>query len=849
MYFARLFVSLQREMLKDYSEIIDFIHMKKRLLITMTALMLVTVTMMAVPAKPGMKKKVTLKNGKTVELSLRGDEHFSYYTDAAGKPCKLKNGELITLTHEEVAEQWTALKEQRLALDNSSSRRARRVGEPGTTTGNQKGLVILVQFQDVKFQNDSLTTNQIFKRFFNEEGYKEYGNEGSVRDYFKKQSYGKLNIDFDVVGPFTVSHKMEYYGKHYTDAQGMENNDAHPVIMVAEGVDFAYKAGVDFSKYDWNNDKEVDQVFVIYAGYAEAQHAAPETIWPHEWVLSAEGKSKNYNGVKINTYGCASELSGSTGTDLDGIGTACHEFTHCLGLPDMYDTSGDNYGMAYWDVMDAGGYNDDSHSPAGYTAYERWFAGWMEPTELKEQTRIEGMKPLINEPEAYILYNEKDRNEYYMLENRQPVSFDKGLFGHGLLIYHVDYNKNAWSSNKINTVADHQRMVIVPADNEFDAFSARSLAGDPWPGTKGNTMLGNRTTPAATLYNANTDGSKLLNKQVDKITEDPTTLTVSFVACRPEMPVPAADEATEQVEGDLLTISWPAVERAVSYEVEWTIKDKAPDTPEDALLFETELDKFETKSTSFTPIKGSLKSYGLDNWTGENLYTTPNKMRFGTSTSKGTLKSPWKDTPSSTHVTLVLGANIVKNSVKGSVTYSNGDIVGEYVENITQVGTENFEVTGDETLIIHLKDINKEAFQFLIAPQSQMYLNYLAMYDGIWTAEQLGIGTASQISRRAVTTGIYPTPTNSITMPVDKSKVYSYRIRSLDEEYVPSAWSDEKTFDLENTTGIHSISAKVANDNNNAVRYFDLQGREVSGNTKGMLIRKQGSEIKKVIVR
>lgn len=819
----------------------------------MTALMFVAVMMMAVPAKPGLKK-VTLKDGTTVELSLRGDEHFSYYTDAAGKPCKLKNGELISLTREEVTEQWTALKEQRLALGNSSSRRARRAGEPGTTTGNQRGLVILVQFQDVKFINDSLTTNQIFKRFFNEEGYKEYGNEGSVRDYFKKQSYGKLNIDFDVVGPFTVSQKMEYYGKHSTDAQGNELNDANPITMVAEGVDFAYKAGVDFSKYDWNDDKEVDQVFVIYAGYAEAQHAAPETIWPHEWVLAADNKTRKYNGVTINTYGCASELSGNDNPQSDfynpdkvkdGIGTACHEFTHCLGLPDMYDTSGDNYGMAYWDVMDSGSYNDNSHSPAGYTAYERWFSGWMEPTELKEQTSIEGMKPLINEPEAYILYNEKNRNEYYILENRQPVSFDKALFGHGLLIYHVDYSKTAWTSNQVNTVANRQRMVIVPADNDL-TISVNSMAGDPWPGTSGNTMLNNFSTPAATLYNENTDGSKLLNKQVDNITENSTTMTVSFVACRPEMPVPDADEATEQVEGNSLTISWPAVERAVSYEVEWTIKDKAPKTPEQALKFESDLAKFESKTASFTPINGSLTSYGLENWTGENLFTTPNKMRFGTSTSTGTLKSPWWYTPSSTHATLVLGANIVKNAVKGTVTYSHGDVEENYVVNIEDVGVEDFEVTGDQKLVIHLKDMNKAAYQFLIAPKTQMYLNYLAIYDGIWTAEQLGIGTANQVSRRASTTDIHSTTTNSITMPVDINKIYIYRIRSLDGEGSFSAWSSEKTFDLE-TTGIQSISTKVNNDN--TVRYFDLQGREVNGATKGLLIRKQGSEVKKVMVK
>ena len=525
----------------------------------MTALMFVATTMMAVPAKPGLKKKVTLKDGTTVELSLRGDEHFSYYTDAAGKPCKLKNGELITLTHEEVAKQWTALREQRLAIGNSSSRRAHRVGEPSTTTGTQKGLVILLQYQDVKFLNDSLTTNQIYKRFFNEEGYKEYGNEGSVRDYFKKQSYGKLDIDFDVVGPFTVSEKMEYYGKHYTDDQGTEHNDTHPAIMVAEGVDFAYKAGINFSNYDWDGDKEVDQVFVIYAGYAEAQGAAPETIWPHEWTLAAEGKTKKYNGVTINTYGCASELSENEGTELDGIGTACHEFTHCLGLPDMYDTKGDNYGMAYWDVMCAGSYNDDSHTPAGYTAYERWFSGWMEPTELKEQTSVVGMKPLVNEPEAYILYNDKNRNEYYILENRQPVSFDKGLFGHGLLIYHVDYNQSVWKNNQVNVVANHQRMVIVPADNEFNDLSALSLAGDPWPGTTMNTMLGRYTTPAATLYNENTDGSKLMNKLIDDISENTETQTVSFAVGRTEMIPPSSEETTVQASKNSFTITWPEV--------------------------------------------------------------------------------------------------------------------------------------------------------------------------------------------------------------------------------------------------------------------------------------------------
>ena len=494
-----------------------------------------TMAAMAVPAKKGATRTVTLADGSKVVLTLHGDEHYSYYKTADGKPCQVENGRIRTLTPREVSDTWASRKQQRLRMTESATGGMRRAGKPSkTTTGTQKGLVILVEFSDVKFTTPNPQT--MFQRFFNEPGFNEYGMSASVRDYFQKQSYGKLTIDFDVVGPFTTKNNMEYYGKPVKDDNGkVENHDKNAVAMVAEGVDAAYAAGVDFSKYDWDGDGEVDQVFVIYAGYAEAQGADVNTIWPHEYVLSADNKARRYNNVVIDTYGCASELKGNRGSTPDGIGTACHEFSHCLGLPDMYDTSdeGTAFGMATWDVMDQGSYNDDSCTPAGYTSYERWFSRWLEPVELNSETTIAGMKPLATTPEAYVLYNEKNRNEYYLLENRQPVDFDKGLDGHGLLILHVDYNEASWTGNTVNVHPTHQRMTIIPADNKLE-YSNRQLAGDPWPGTSGNTALTNYTTPAATLYNANTDGTKLMSKPVENITEDETAMTVSFVACRAE---------------------------------------------------------------------------------------------------------------------------------------------------------------------------------------------------------------------------------------------------------------------------------------------------------------------------
>jgi M6 family metalloprotease-like protein len=381
-------------------------------LLTFSVLFFCTLSTQAVPAKPGVKKMFRMADGTMKELTLRGDEHFSYYTDDNGQAFRLSVGEqLLPMTLQEVSETWTARRKARLG--NEDKRTAarvpalRRVGKPSeSTTGQHRGLVILVEFKDEKMA--AADPQKAFDRFFNEEGYNENGNAGSVRDYFLKQSYGKLEINFDVVGPYTCNGSIAHYGGADEDS-----HDVRPTEMVMEAIDAAAKE-IDFSPYDWDNDGEVDQIFLICAGYDEAEGADSKYIWPHEWALEAQGISREYNGKKLNTYGVSTELWGNEKSNpnktMSGIGTACHEFSHCLGLPDMYDTSGDNFGMGSWDVMCSGNYNESSHTPAGYTSYERWFSGWLEPTELKEMTRITNMKPLANDPECYVLYNDANHN-------------------------------------------------------------------------------------------------------------------------------------------------------------------------------------------------------------------------------------------------------------------------------------------------------------------------------------------------------------------------------------------------------------------------------------------------------
>ncbi len=240
--------------------------------------------------------------------------------------------------------------------DSQASRRLAKLQKAKATDlyiGEKRGLVILVNFADLAMVSE--TAQADFDAQFNEEGYSKSGHVGSVSDYFYEQSYEQFRLRFDVVGPITVSQDMAYYGGN---DGGSDQAVCTLVIEACKMVDEL----VDFSDYDWDGDNEVDQVFLIYAGYGENFTGVSEdAIWPHEWDLSS-GKSYGdgtgaltLDGVKIDTYAMSCELYGKSGDQMDGIGMACHEFAHCLGYPDFYDTSyKGGWGMQAGDLMDSG---------------------------------------------------------------------------------------------------------------------------------------------------------------------------------------------------------------------------------------------------------------------------------------------------------------------------------------------------------------------------------------------------------------------------------------------------------------------------------------------------------------
>ena len=514
--------------------------MKTRIFTSLVLLMMV-LTMSAVPAKPGQKKLLRLSDGTTVEARLVGDEHGHFWSSADGRAFRKVQNEAFYEQIDVLSVKKNAQKRRAKAnLRRAKRQMPKKAGLTSNFIGKKKGLIILVDYTDVKFQ--AANNQALYNRIANEANFVHDEFVGSVYDYFLAQSEGLFELNFDVVGPYTLSHNREYYGGNDED-----NEDMHPAGMVVEACRMA-DADVDFADYDWDGDGEVDQVYVLYAGPGEANGGDEETVYPHEWTLSSaqyygeDVASIKLDGVWVDTYACSGELQPAaygrnynvTAWKIDGIGTICHEFSHCLGYPDFYDTNYQGPGMGYWDLMDGGSYNGEGFCPAGYTSYERWVAGWKEPIELTEDTEVASMKALQDGGDAYIIYNDGNRNEYFLLENRQFIDWDAEIPGKGLLILHVDYNEADWNRNTVNNTENHQRMTWIAADNDkaYDTYEGEryydfyDMASDTYP-YGSNKSFTNTSKPAATLYNKNTDGSKKLNKSVLDITQN-SDGTVAF---------------------------------------------------------------------------------------------------------------------------------------------------------------------------------------------------------------------------------------------------------------------------------------------------------------------------------
>ena len=363
-------------------------------------------------------------------------------------------------------------------------------------------------------------------------------NYGSVQQYFADMSDNQFIPQFDVVGPVTVSQNSAYYGKNGRD-NGSDTKYPQMIKEACQQVD----GKVNFADYDSDGDGYVDLVYVIYAGYSESISGnSGDYLWPKSGTVGGLG---TYDGKIVCRFGINNELNNKPADTQDGkyyingIGLFCHEFSHTLGLPDIYPTNSltnHNQSPESWDVMDMGSYQANGYQPIPYSPWEKSIVGWKQPTLLSDtEAQQITLEPYDKASDAYkIIAN--SQGEYLLLQNIRNEGWYKKALGYGLLVWRIDYDDlpSVNLGDNPNNTTGKPRVMIVPADGMvYNSYNKgvssddiiTSLQNDPFPTYKAG---------SATEYEVNSLTSITLNNSVDtshplyNITKDEATGLVTF---------------------------------------------------------------------------------------------------------------------------------------------------------------------------------------------------------------------------------------------------------------------------------------------------------------------------------
>lgn len=490
------------------------------------------------------------------ELTVRfcGDEHFTYYLTPTGLAMvEGTNGYLRRLSPNELELQMANARQNTEVTDIDISGHFSHTWDP---TKVYKSAVILLQFSDEPF---TIADNPkaFYDSLFNYPGFNKGEGKGCVADYFREQSGGLFNSQYDIYGPV-----------YMPDTAACKGNNTYRTVLRNTLIKAIDSLGLDPNLYDWNGDNKMEHLIFIYSGYGGNDGYATKKgiINPHTTSFSAY----THNGISISRYTCSAEKWGYNNQSC-GIGTILHEYSHALGLPDQYPTKGDEYSVLdEWDLMDGGNFTGFGWCPPNYSPMEKMLMGWMEPVELTEPVTITNLQCVADGGPTYLIKHTD--NEFYLLENRQRKGWDAGIPGQGLVIFHTYYDEKAWNigenggSNAVNNIPTKHYYDLFHADN-LDYMASRNwakatyrrnylttatrmnsfiLSGTSYPlvtDTLENRELTATSTPAAIVYEELTEGQTVMDKPIFDIQMNSEGL-VSFVFIKREEPPSGISEIT-----------------------------------------------------------------------------------------------------------------------------------------------------------------------------------------------------------------------------------------------------------------------------------------------------------------
>lgn len=806
-------------------------HLKRLIL---TALMMtVVVTVVAKPARRGLFT-VTQPDGTTLQLQQVGDEYSHhlvtedgklvikegdtyYYKNVTANGVNVNTGVVAreashrtgidaavsqSLSDIDVA-QLRLEKMQRRLKGFSASRATAQSGmglfnDKFPRKGKIKALVLLVEYSDVSFKLSD--PKGYFTDMLTREGFNLYNGTGSVHDYFVQNSRGQFDPEFDVFGPVKLAKPMAYYG-----ANDNNGDDVKPHEMVIDACR-ALNSQINFADYDMDNDGEVDNIYVFYAGWGEASHSQePDCIWPHSWDISeGAGESVFLDGKLLNRYACSNEWEDWGETTSyerpDGVGTFIHEFSHVMGIPDLYNTGSRNvYGTpGSWSVMDYGPYNHEGCTPPNYSTFERNALGWIDPYVISGASSYD-LSNLADVNEACIIPTTKS-TEFFLIENRQKTGWDAYIPGHGMLIWHVDFDQNVWGNQTINNTQSHLRVQI-----EWANDNRKDESGWAFPGTSNKTSFTNTTTPSMKTWNGTN-----LNLPITDITEKGGIISFDVAGGSASIDSPVARYDVTPA-GDGFVLSWDPVQGAVDYQV--------------SVYEYTMIDQSEVYDSSDLPAGWSQSLSGTYATKG-NFTTGTCSLKFGKSGDNLS--------------TCVYDADVKAISFwhKGmSTNNSASSLAVEGLVNSSWVKIQDVKPTNNSG--VEYSNTNLPAgvrqvkFTYSKASGNMAVDNITVRYAG----EGLGVyNNMSGISTSGATS-------YKVTLGANHSSVYVAEVRASDGRHLSPG--NRLEIKINASAGVDTVITD--NEANAPVEYYNMQGVKIEHPSAGNIyIRRQGATVSKV---
>jgi M6 family metalloprotease-like protein len=368
-----------------------------------------------------------------------------------------------------------------IKLDNESEPNPKNL----SITGGDKILVICVDFSD---RSHTISTTTIYNRFFGTTGK-------TFRNYYSENSYGTYIPDGIVVGWYRAPQTYAYYRDDPNTSGCDYGLGTYPHNSQRLMEDVLDKVNNDpsitsttLSGLDIDGDGLLNRLIIVHAGGEAAYGGNCNEIWAVTWGIYP----KTVKGKTFSTFATSAEYL-NVSSDPQRSGIDCHEYGHVLGLPDLYDYSDQTNGTGIWSLMSSGNWGTDyAITPVHLDSWSKYQFGWV---TLVINPRGSMYIDNAETNNQIVKYTTLDPSEYFLVENRQKIGFDSSLPGSGLLVWHINENKDQHTDRYCHTVS------LIQADGfqDLETKANNGDLGDPFPGTINNRSFGMYTTPNSSL--------------------------------------------------------------------------------------------------------------------------------------------------------------------------------------------------------------------------------------------------------------------------------------------------------------------------------------------------------------